>query len=413
MSRGISSRLAWGVFALSLALYGGGLALLVLNAGTPAHVTYGTRYSEAFTGLAFLAFPAVGALVLSRRPGNPVGWLMLAMGPILGASGVAWEWGVYALLTNPGFPGGVVASWIAGWVWVPGFATAATFLLLVFPDGSLPSRRWLPVAWVTGVVIGVATIGFAFAPGALEEAPLRIQNPYGLGEFGEVFQTMFLLAPVLFLVSAASLVVRYRRSGAEQREQLKWLAYAAAVVALGFLLVFLVSLPRLMSGFERTIPTWLAVLQDIVTLSAAGIPIAIGFAIHKYRLYDIDVVIKKTLVYGLLTATLVGVYAIGVIGLGATARAVTGQESNSLVVAISTLAVAALFRPVRWRIQAIIDRRFYRQRYDAVRTLEAFSARLREEIDLDSLTGELVGVVRDTMQPSRASLWLGSTEAGP
>jgi hypothetical protein len=406
MSRETSSRVAWSVFVLSIALYGAGLALLVLNAGTPARVMYGTRYSVAFTGLAYLAFPAVGALVVSRRPGNPVGWLMLAMGPMFGTSGTAWQWAVYALTTNPGFPGGVVASWVAGWVWVPGFASVATFLLLVYPDGSLPSRRWRPVAWVTGVVIGLATIGFAFSPGVLEEAPVPIENPYGLGGFAELFQSIFLLAPVLFLVSAASLVVRYRRSGAEQREQLKWLAYAAAIVALGFLLVFLLSLPEIMSGSERDLPAWLAVVQDVVTLSAAGIPIAIGFAILKYRLYDIDVVIKKTLVYGFLTATLIGVYVGGVIGLGAAARAVTGQESNSLVVAISTLAVAALFRPVRSRIQAFIDRRFYRSRFDAARTLEEFNVRLRDEVDLDALSGEVVGVVRETMQPAHASLWL-------
>jgi hypothetical protein len=331
---------------------------------------------------------------------------------MFGAQTATWEWAVYALVTNPAFPGGVVATWLAAWVWVPPTASMATLLLLLFPEGRLPSARWRPVAWIAGLVIGVATIGFAFAPGELVEAPVPgVENPYGfLGLAAEIFQVVFVLAPVLFLVAAASLVVRYRHSGGEQRAQLKWLAYAAAVLACGFLLSFLLSLPRIMSDFERDLPTWLAVLQDVVSLSVAGIPISIGFAIFKYRLYDIDRVINQTVVYGLLTAALVGIYVGAVAGIGSVARALTGQETNSLVIVVSTLAVAALFRPLRARFQSFIDRRFYRQRYDAAATLDGFSARLRDQVDLESLRSEVVAVVGTTMQPAHASLWLRPRE---
>ncbi|MGH2679371.1 MAG: histidine kinase [Actinomycetota bacterium] len=403
MRQRTTARLAWGVLVLSVALYGAGVTLLALNAGAPARVTYGTRYSVAFTGLAYLVFPAVGALVLSRRASNPVGWLMLVMGPVFGTQTLAGEWAIYALLTNPGFRGGVVASWVAGWVWVPSFATAATFLLLLFPDGSLPSPRWRPVGWITGIVIGLAAVGFAFAPGQLEEAPVPLQNPYGVGRpAAELFQAMFLLAPILFLVSATSLVVRYRRSGTEQREQLKWLAFAAAVVALGFLLVFLLSLPRIMSDFEQDLPTWMAIVQDVVTLSVAGIPVAIGFAILKYRLYDIDVVINKTVVFALLAGFFTAVYVAIVVGIGA----LVGARAGPFLTVVAAVVIAVAFNPVRERARHLANRLVYGKRATPYEVLSEFSERMAGIDSMDDILPRTARILAEGTGAERAEVWL-------
>jgi hypothetical protein len=201
-------------------------------------------------------------------------------------------------------------------------------------------------------------------------------------------------------------VIRYRRSGGEERQQIKWIAFAASVVALGVSgAVFLGTFAAGTAG--GTHPLWVGLIEDAITLSFAGIPIAVGFAVLKYRLYNIDLLINRTLVYGALTAALVAVYFGGVAATEAVVRTLTGQEQQpQLAIVVSTLVIAALFNPLRRRIQAFIDRRFYRRKYDARKTLEAFTAKLRDETDLDALSGDLIGVVRETMQPAHVSLWL-------
>ena len=237
-------------------------------------------------------------------------------------------------------------------------------------------------------------------------------NPFGLEHYpwiADVTQAVTLLLPLCILASALSLVLRFLRSGGEQREQIKWLAFAASI--LGLVSSFVVPGIILTEGAGGANPLWENLLEDAVTLSVAGIPVAVGIAILRYRLYEIDLIINRTLVYGTLTATLVALYFGGIIVLQRVFVLLTGQKSSLAVVA-STLVIAALFQPLRGRLQSFIDRRFYRSKYDARKTLEAFSARLRDQTDLDALINDLVGVARDTMQPAHVSLWL-SPDPGP
>jgi hypothetical protein len=235
-----------------------------------------------------------------------------------------------------------------------------------------------------------------------------VRNPFGLERYswvGDLEQIVLLLLPLCILASVASLVLRFLRSRGEERAQIKWLAFAASILGLGFSSFVIPSFFIVEAPTAGTDPLWENLLEDAVTMSFAGVPVAVGVAILRYRLYDIDVVINRALVYGSLTATLVLIYVASVASLQAGLRVLTGQESTLAVVA-STLAIAALFSPLRRRVQALVDRRFYRRKYDAKKTLAAFSARLRDETDLDALGRDLVGVVRGTVQPEHTSLWL-------
>jgi len=278
------------------------------------------------------------------------------------------------------------------------------YMILLFPDGRLPSRWWRPFAWFSGAVMVLTSLAVTLSPGPLEDHS-GVSNPFGLEKHSIVAQVLAgtpVLLPVCILVSAVSLVWRYRHSGGEMRLQIRWVAFAAACVGMTYAVTLIGGL-FLTAGQER--PLWLALLQDAVLISYAGVPIAVGFAVLRYRLYDIDILINRTLVYGSLTTMLVVLYVIGVVGLQAILRVLIDQESTLAVVA-STLAIAALFNPLRRRVQAFVDRRFYRKKYDARKTLEAFSRRLRDETDLYTLSGELVAVVRETMQPAHVSLWV-------
>jgi hypothetical protein len=258
----------------------------------------------------------------------------------------------------------------------------------------------------------LASLGITFSPGPLEGHP-GVRNPLGLEEAPPwVFTAgiaILLLLPLCMLASALSLVMRYRRSGGGQREQIKWIAFAAFFVGLVYLITMVSSLTYSGPWGAAGTPLWLGLLQQAALVSFTAVPIAVGFAVLKYRLYDIDVLINRTLVYGSLTVTLALVYFGGIVLLQTLFVALTGEKSTLAVVA-STLLIAALFNPLRRRIQSFIDRRFYRRKYDARKTLEAFSSKLRDETDLDALNAELVGVVRETMQPAHVSLWLRSSE---
>jgi hypothetical protein len=316
-------------------------------------------------------------------------------------------YGIYGLLARPGsvpFPAAIGS--VGEWMWVPAVGLLSTYLILLFPDGKLPSRRWLPLAWLSGAVIFLASAGFALSPGPMDGLP-GTRNPFGLEEYPWVADAtlgVILLLPLCILASATSLVLRFLRSGGEEREQIKWLAFAASLLGLGFS-TYAIPGTIWQGDAGGANPLWAKLLEDAVTLSFAGIPVAVGIAILRYRLYEIDTLINRTLVYGALTATLVAVYVVTIVVLQGLIRALTGQESQIVIVA-STLAVAALFNPLRHRIQGFIDRRFYRRKYDAAKTLEAFSAKLRNETDLDALSDDLTSVIRETMQPAHVSLWL-------
>jgi hypothetical protein len=353
-----------------------------------------------------LSFSTVGLLIAIRQPRNPIGWIMLVAGFALGANLWTSTYADLSVAQPPGrLPGTQWVAWFAQWVWVAGFAPALTFLLLLFPDGRLPSRRWRPVGWLTVAAMVTLGFGMAFTPGRFVDYP-EIRNPLGFSPLGGSFLedggVGWLLLPASVVVSASSMVVRFRRSAGEERQQLKWFALAAAFAAAGWVAVTVAY-----GTDEGTQDPLLVATQLLQLLSFLGIPLAVGIAVLKYRLYDIDIIINRTLVYGSLTAILLGVYLGSVTATQALFRNLTDQEQQpQLVVVASTLVIAALFTPLRRRIQSFIDRRFYRSKYDARKTLEAFSVKLREETNLEALNDDLVGVVRETMQPAHVSLWL-------
>ena len=379
--------LAWTLWALSVTFVGLGLLFLFLNGSFEDLL----GESLGIDAVLALTFPTVGAIVASRRPGNAVGWLFCAIGLCGGVEIFTVEYGVYALVTNPGsLPAGVMATWIGTWVWLPSVTLTMTFLLLVFPHGRLLSPRWWPVAWLAAAVTIAGTALLALAPWDLLDPGVPAQNPFGIESLRDVGVAVptpiFLIGIPTVLLSVLSLVLRFRRSQGEERQQLKWFVYAG-VLSVGVIIV----------------PSAASSLLQLLVLPL--LPVAAGIAILRYRLYNIDILINRTLVYGTLTAMLVGLYVGSVVSLQGLFRAFTGQQSQLAVVA-STLAIAALFQPLRRRVQTVIDRRFYRRKYDAAKTLEVYSARLRDETNLDRLGDEMILVVKETMQPEHVSLWL-------
>jgi hypothetical protein len=356
-----------------------------------------------------LIFPAVGALILSRQARNTIGWIMLGIG-FVDALGVALEvYSDYGLAHSGSLPSPDVALALSQPLWVPGIGLIGTFLILLFPDGHLPSHRWRPWAWLCATTLTLCSAVLLFAPGDFADSGYPgVVNPLGVEAFRSVdvlFVVLIALIPVCIVGCAVSLVRRFRRSRGQERLQLKWLAAAGGVAAAAYLILMMINLPFI---FAEATPSWIELAGNIGIFAFFLIPVAIGIAILKHRLYDLDFIINRTLVYAVLTTLLVLVYVAGVVGLGGILRELTGQQDNNLAVAATTLAVAALFRPARARIQGFIDRRFYRRKYDAAQTLERFSARLRDEVDLDELSADLLTAIKETMQPAHASLWLRS-----
>jgi hypothetical protein len=409
MARRATSWLAWPLAGLSLLLCAASIVLYVATGSAQPLSNWGTGGNSAVLVLVlpFLAFPLVGALIASRRPNNPIGWLCLAVGILWMLANLSSGYGMYGLLARPNsvpFPAAIGS--LGEWMWVPAVGLLGIYMILLFPDGRLPSRRWHPLAWFSGAVIILASAGFALNPGPMDGFP-GIRNPFGLEKYPWVADATLgvtLLLPLCILASAVSLVLRFLRSGGEEREQIKWLAFAASILGLGISSYVIPAniLPDDAGGVDRL---WVNLLEDAVMLSFASIPVAVGIAILRYRLYDIDVIINRALVYAPLTAMLALVYFGGVVGLQAALRVLAGQESTFAIVA-STLVIAALFNPLRRRVQGFVDRRFYRRKYDSRKILEAFNARLRDETDLNTLSEDLVGVARTTVQPEHASLWL-------
>jgi hypothetical protein len=394
MSARAAAWLAWSLWVLGLAFAAAILALV--RANYPAEFR-----DQPFYLVGFLAFLTVGALVASRRPENPIGWIFcaVALSNFLWAFG--WQYAVYALVTEPGsLPGGRAMAWLGtGWSATLGWGLMATFVPLLFPTGRLPSRRWRPVAWLAAALLALGMLALAFTPGPISEEGPAVPNPAGMDGFGGALVLVENIAisslMAIMVASVSSVVLRYRRSRGEERQQIKWFAFAIVLLVTSIVLGILANF----------VPGFGTVSNTLQVLGVSSVPAAVGIAILRYRLYDIDRIINHTLVYGALTAALVLVYIGGVVLLQSVFRALTGQESQLAIVA-STLAIAALFNPLRRRIQSFIDRRFYRRKYDAARTLDSFGARLRDEVGLDALSADLLGVVGETVQPEHASLWL-------
>jgi hypothetical protein len=361
--------------------------------------------------VAVVTYPAAGWLIAARRPENPIGWLLLAIGASWAATTTS-TYSDYTLKLHHDLPGGALVASVGGAFWLPAIGMTGTFLLLLFPDGHLPSRRWRYVAWASAVAMVAGLLYRVFRPGSLADAGYPgVRNPLGIDAIGPVLYGGWLAIFVIvamMVASAASLVVRYRRSRWPERQQVKWLAAAAAGVVLVYAVV--VPLGAYVDPSSRNPPTWLSAAQTVSLLSFCMIPVAIVFAVLRYRLYEIDVIIRRTLVYAVLVAVLAALYLGGVTLVGGLLRTMTGG-SGAAGVTLSTLLVAAAFQPLRTRIQRAVDRRFYRGRYDAARTLESFSGRLREQVDIETVSGEVLGVVRQTLQPTHVSLWLRSPEA--
>ena len=412
MSIRATSWLAWSLAAFCVVLFLVAVALQIATLPVRSPSSWGTGgiSTPLWAILPFLPFPIVGALIASRRPRNPIGWICLAAGITWMLGMVSGSYVLYGLrLASPGSVPYPAAVGSLSEFLPPTALLLGTFLILLFPDGRLPSSRWRPVAWLCGAVIATNLVVGILVPGALPEVR-NVRNPFGLeGQpwLVDANEAIGLLFPLCLLASASSLLLRYLRAREEVREQIKWLAFAASVVALGVSGAVVHGTLFPSGAVGSTDPLLGNLLEDTITLSFGGVPVAIGFAVLKYRLYDIDIIINRTLVYGSLTVMLALVYLGGVTATQALFQTFTGQEElPQLAIVVSTLVIAALFNPLRHRVQSFIDRRFYRRKYDARKTLEGFSARLRNETDLDGLNAELVTVVRETMQPEHVSLWL-------
>jgi hypothetical protein len=384
---GVVRALAWGALAAYVAITALAVELVAVEGAS----------ADSLGALGFAGFAAVGALIALRQPRNAVGWLLLAIAITFAAVNAGEGW------VEVGDPGRLAVAAPTSWganVW---FSLAIVVLPLVFPDGRLLSRRWRPVLWLAAADLTLGMAAAVLRPGPLDlQQSSGVDNPLGVGG-GLSTALADIEAPVgaaVLILAGASVVVRFRRSRGLERQQLKWFALVGVSTAacLGVAVFFGTILADHRYN-AIAVTGWLTGLA----LLGIGLPLATGFAIFRHRLYDVDVVIRRTLVYGALTATLGALY----LGLVLLIGLAVGRSNPAI--AISTLAVAALVRPARASIQAAVDRRFYRRRYDAGRTLDAFSSRLRDELELEALAADLRGVVRDTVQPAHVSLWLRSS----
>jgi hypothetical protein len=399
MSARVSAWPAWSLCALCVALAAANLILALLNEHTLGEIFFISEQAIVIFAIWTVSFSVVGALIASRRPENPIGWIFLADGFCYGLLSAGDQYAIYALLTNPGaLPLGAEASWLGQWIWAPGLGLSLVFLPLLFPDGHPPSHRWRPVGWLGGLFIGLTVVSSTILLWP-ERGPALVTGDESPSHVVQVL-VVFVALPMLFVAglgAVISLVVRFRRARGDERQQIKWFASATALTLVWILVFGQASL--------RGLPGIIVSLSGLLVIPS--IPIATGIAILRYRLYDIDLLINRTLVYGSLTAALAALYFAGVTATQAIFGALTDQvEQPQLAIVVSTLIIAALFNPLRRRIQGFIDKRFYRRKYDARKTLEAFSAKLRDETDFDALSEDLVGVVRETMQPAHVSLWL-------
>jgi hypothetical protein len=373
---------AWSIWAVSVAVTATTLVNTALYPLPAKLASIAGSGLDGAVGIVFIsAFATVGALLAWKRPNNPIGWLLSAIGLTFA---VAVFGGFLAH-----FPRTLtLAAWL-GFLYLLGFGLCV-FVMLLFPTGTLPSRRWRPVAWAAGAGVAGWILGCAFAPTIITISPTT-RNPVGAtGPVGHVFKLMAFggagLIAATGLAAVASLAFRYRRAGTAERAQLKWLVYAAAVIVVAEL----VSAPIASTNLQNAISSGAIVL----------VPLAIGIAVLRYRLYDIDRIVSRTLAYAIVTGLLIGIYA----GLVLLATEVLGIHS-AVAVAAATLIAAALFNPVRRRVQHRVDRRFNRARYDADQTVAAFASRLKDAVDLDSVRADLARVVQTALEPAHITVW--------
>jgi hypothetical protein len=349
----------------------------------------------------YITFATVGAVVAHRRPRHPIGWMFLVAGLLFCLAELGHAYGHHALLAGEGSSLGEWAVWLSLAAFVPAFFAMVFFLPLVLPDGRLPSPRWRAVAWLGGVVIASQTLAEVLRPGPISSFP-EVNNPAGAGfaaPFVEILGASEMLLPLLLVSAIVALVTRFVRASGPTRQQLKWVGFFAAL-----LLAFIPLNEFVFRGADG----FLGLLGGAMfVLAFSGLPVGIAIAVLRYRLYDIDRIISRTVAYALILGVLAASYAGLVVGLQQLTRPLTG--GTDLAVAASTLAVAAAFRPVSRRIRDLVDRRFNRSRYDAQRTIDEYTTRLRNELDLDLMASELQEVVRRTMQPERVGVWIRPT----
>ena len=384
-------RVAWGASVLAVGLVVGTLVLVIARSTGIVDPEESWPVDIAMA----LSYTPVGVVIATRRSGNRIGWILCAIGLLTAITAFTGEYGSYALTIDESLPAGRWAVWLNTWMWIPALGLAL-FMILLFPTGHPPSRRWRSVGASAAAAIGISILTVSLTPWDVLDPGVPGDNPIGLVADADTLWPLIAMAAVLFAVAIsgllAAIILRWRRARAREQSQLKWFAYAA----IGFVLTQVIS----------------AVFQDTWVPGLVGpvlIPIGVGIAILRHRLYDIDRIISRTIVYVLVTGSLITVYAGTVFIVGTVAVG----SSDNLTVAIATLAAAAAFRPLLARVRDLVDRRFYRHKYDAQKTVDAFGSRLREETDLDELTGDLVGVVRTTMQPEHVSLWLKHAQAEP
>ncbi len=384
-------RSAWLLGAATLVIAAAGLALMAWDWSTP--VPRGFFGIRGFAGLYAIGFGGVGALLTWRRPDHRVGWILAATGLVEAADFATFEYGLAASAGHH-LPGSAYVGWVQLWIWVPFVTLVAVYLLLLFPDGRLPSPRWRPVSWLAGGFAVIAITGLAFSPGSDRPNLPGLSNPFGVAPAAVPFDAAVAgLAGLVGCVVLAvwSLAARGRRGTATERQQIKWLAWSGCLVAVALVPAVALSL---------TPGTAARLASGALFAAVLAMPAAVGFAVLRYRLYDIDRVISRTLAYAILTGLLAGVYA----GLVLLATGVFGLRTP-VAVAAATLAVAALFSPVRRRVQQRVDRRFNRARYDSEATVTAFAARLKDTVDLDAVRGDLASVVQAALEPAHISIW--------
>ena len=401
MSKRTAFGFAWFTWALYLVIAIVTLLFQMKNApsGLP---------SDIFDALVLLAFATVGALIASRRPQNPIGWIF-CIGTLLWALGdFLLEYAFYTFITVPGsLPAGALLGVFGDWTRGIGWFLMLTFLLLLFPDGHLPSPRWRPLAWLIAGLLAADSIALLLSPYPYSNIDTRlaaVRNPLGILVANDLFDqlanlSILLLFPTI-IACIVAVVLRFRRARGVERQQLKWFTYG---MTLSFLMLIVIII-LIFSNVNSAAGT-------LFYLAVVCIPVSTGIAMLRYRLYDIDVLINRTLVYGSLTVLLVGLYVGLVLALQALVHSLTGSLSQQpLAIVASTLVIAALFQPLRRRLQTTIDHRFYRRKYDAAKVMAAFSSTLRNEVDLQQLSEQIVTVVQETMQPAHVSLWLRQPE---